>query len=222
MSGNMHLRGCIFDFDGTIVISEPIHMRAWEDLAAHVQLKLPADFLERGVGMADQQLVRILSREWGRVISESEIMNRKREFYMRRCATECHPVQGVVPVIKSLSSRGIPLAVATSSSREEVMPILSRMGLSDCFIRIWTVEDVSIPKPDPEIYTKAAASLALATHECLAFEDSIAGTVSARSAGCSLVTVQTLYSAEKLGDAILSVKDFTDDRLIDLLSAILA
>ena len=219
---SLPLRGCVFDFDGTIIVSEHIHMRAWEDLAAAENRDLPSDFLERSVGMSDIQLVKILATTWGAGLSEREIITKKRDFYMTRCVHECQAVPGVVTVIKSLNSREVPMALATSSSRDEVMPVLDRLGITSCFRKILTVEDVRNPKPDPEIYIKAAAGLSLLPQECLAFEDSQAGVLSARSAGCQMVTIQTLYAADKLGAAVLSIKDFTDDRLVDLLSGILA
>jgi sugar-phosphatase len=82
------------------------------------------------------------------------------------------------------------------------------------------VEDITHPKPAPEIYICAAKRLDLPPEDCLAFEDSIAGVTSARAAGCGLVTVETLYSAQRLGPAILSIKNFLDKRLMDILQSI--
>jgi len=212
--------GCIFDFDGTIILSEHVHMKAWEDLADELHLNLPVGFLEHSVGMSDQQLIKILARAWDYVLSEDQILERKRRFYMIRCPVESSVVPGVVDVIKRLHQRGVPLAIATSSSREEVLPVLNRLGISDFFKGVCTVEDITHPKPDPEIYNCAASRLNMPAKRCVAFEDSMAGVTSARAAGCGLVTVQTLYSAERLGPAILSVKDFTDIKLRGLLDTI--
>jgi sugar-phosphatase len=90
----------------------------------------------------------------------------------------------------------------------------------DKFLKLWTVEDVTHPKPDPEIYRGATASIGLAPGQCVAFEDSMAGVESARSAGCQLVTLQTLYAATKLGPAIMSIHDYHDERLQALLRTI--
>jgi beta-phosphoglucomutase-like phosphatase (HAD superfamily) len=79
------------------------------------------------------------------------------------------------------------------------------------------VDDITHPKPDPEIYLRAAGDLGLTPRDCLAFEDSKAGVESARKAGCALVTLQTLYDAKTLGSALLSAKDFTEPALKDLL-----
>ena len=214
------LRGCIFDFDGTIIVSEHVHMKAWEDLAQDLHRTLPIDFLEQSVGMSDGQLVGILANFWNGALTEREILDRKRDFYMARCPTEASVVPGVIDVINFLIKREIPLAIATSSSRAEVEPVLRRLGITRKFRGICTVEDITHPKPDPEIYICAASRLELRPEECLAFEDSMAGVSSARSAGCTLVTVQTLYSAERLGPALMSIRDFTDEGLKTLLESI--
>lgn len=214
------IRACIFDFDGTIILSEHVHMKAWEDLAQDLELTLPHGFLEHSVGMSDQQLVKILVRSWGDAQSEKDILMRKRKFYLLRCPTEASVVPGVVAIIEMLHRLSIPMSIATSSSRCEVDPILSKLDITKYFKGICTVEDIVHPKPDPEIYICAANRLDLEPEQCLAFEDSIAGVTSARSAGCALVTVQTLYDEVRLGSAIISIKDFTDPRLLGVINSI--
>lgn len=214
------VRGCIFDFDGTIIISEHVHMKAWEDLAQDLSLELPPDFLEHSVGMSDKQLVKILSGFWNYSLTEQDILERKRKFYMIRCPKEVTVVPGVLGVIDALHEKKVPLAIATSSARCEVEPILKSLGIFRKFEGICTVEDITHPKPDPEIYKCAAQRLGFKPNECLAFEDSIAGVNSARTAGCVLVTIQTLYTADRLGPALLSVKDFHDHSLPVIINAI--
>ena len=219
-SGGNRLRGCIFDFDGTIVISEQVHMQAWVDLAQATGRELPVGFLEDSIGHVDHDCAARLAAAWNHEMAGAEILARKKEFYLRRCPDECLPVPGVVEVMAFLQSKSIPLAVATSSTREEVIPVLTRLGVFESFKHIWTVEDVRSPKPNPEIYQLAAESLGLEPQECLAFEDSKAGTASARDAGCALVTLQTIYSPAELGPAMMSVKDYRDHALMPLLARV--
>lgn len=214
------IKGFIFDFDGTIIVSEEVHMRAWGDLSRHVDMRLPEGFLEQSVGMSDLQLVKILAESWHHKLSEREILEMKRKFYLFRVPDECYPVPGVVDTIHWLKDEQRPLAIATSSSKEEVLPVLRNLGVVGHFTAVVTVDDVTKPKPDPEIYNLASHIMGIAAHECLAFEDSKAGVQSARAAGCSLVTIQTLYDESTLGPALLSVRDFKDERLRALLSVI--
>ncbi len=217
---NLGIKGFIFDFDGTIILSEDVHIRAWQDLSKDVGLKLPDGFVEDSVGRSDHDLKMILSHAWRGQLSPCEVLRMKRQFYMMRVPDECHPVAGVVAVIDKIKENHFPLAVATSSSREEVEPVLRSLGIYDHFDTILTVDDVVRPKPDPEIYLKTASELGLTAERCLAFEDSRAGVASARAAGCALVTVETLYDRDTLGPALLSIRDFKDRQLEDLLEAI--
>lgn len=216
-----NINGFIFDFDGTIIVSEHVHMLAWEDLARAVGLELPAGYLEQSVGLSDLELIKILAKAWRNQLSQSEILSRKRAFYMSRAPSECSEVPGVVSLIRRIHATEAPIAVATSSSREEVFPVLERLKIKDCFRSVVTVDDVTKPKPDPEIYFKAAANLGLTPEVCVAFEDSKAGVESARRAGCILVTLQTLYDANTLGSALLSGKDFQDDKILAFMDSVL-
>lgn len=215
------IRGVVFDFDGTIIVSEHVHMLAWEDLARSVGLALPDGYLEHSVGLSDLELIKILAAAWSFQLSEYDILSRKRRFYMSRAPKECVEVPGVVLAIQKIYASGFPIAIATSSSREEVFPIIERLKIKPCFKSILTVEDVKHPKPAPEIYLKAAENLGTTPHQCLAFEDSKAGACSARGAGCHLVTLETIYSAQDLGPAMTSGKNFEDPKLLELIDRLI-
>jgi HAD superfamily hydrolase (TIGR01509 family) len=206
------IRGFVFDFDGTIVLSERVHMRAWEDLSAETGFGLPSGFLEESVGVTDLHLVAKLGDAWAGKMSSVEIAEKKKQYYLDRSRSECQLIPGVRQAIQDLSSRG-PLAIATSSSMVEVEPILAFFELRSYFKQIHTVETVQHPKPHPEIYLNACRSISCAPGSCVAFEDSIPGAASARSAGCRLVTVATLYEPDVLGDAWFSIRDFNDEVL---------
>lgn len=212
MSLSKHeIYGCVFDFDGTIVLSEHVHMRAWEDLSAETGIPLPPMFLEESVGVTDHELVVKLADAWIGRISAEEILTRKKQYYLKRSVKECELVPGVSRAIERLHSE-VPLAIATSSSLIEVEPILDFFKLREFFKSIHTVESVRRAKPDPELYLNACASLGFPPVNCLAFEDSFPGSAAARGAGCRLVTLATLYDPALLGDAWFSIRDFEDPK----------
>lgn len=213
---NHQIYGCVFDFDGTIVLSEHVHMKAWEDLASEVGIALPPLFLEESIGVSDQQLVEKLENQWAHKISAEEIYEKKRAFYLKRSRTECSLVPGVANAIKKIAAE-VPLAIATSSTMMEVEPILVFFKLHSFFKSIHTVESVRHPKPHPEIYRNACASLKQKPENCLAFEDSIAGSTAARTAGCRLITLGTLFDPHLLGEAWFSLTNFEDQKFIEML-----
>ena len=211
------IRGFVFDFDGTIVLSEHVHMRAWEDLSAETGIPLPPHFLEESVGVTDRHLIAKLSDAWTGKISAKDIAAKKKQYYLDRSRSECELIPGVREAIRGLSSQG-PIAIATSSSLVEVEPILAFFELRSYFKEIHTVETVQHPKPDPEIYLNACKSIGQVPQACVAFEDSIPGAASARDAGCKLVTLATLYEPRLLGEAWFSIRDFNDKTLKQYLS----
>lgn len=204
--------GAVFDFDGTIVLSEHVHMRAWEDLCAETGLVLPPNFLEESVGVTDMDLVSKLAGAWGGKISDKDILQKKKANYLKRSRTECELIPGVREIIHSFSQT-MPLAIATSSSLVEVESILDFFELRHVFKHIHTVESVKNPKPAPEIYLNACRSIGQLPKHCVAFEDSFPGAAAARAAGCRLVTLATLYEPSLLGDAWFSIRDFHDEKL---------
>lgn len=209
--------GCVFDFDGTIVLSEHVHMQAWEDLSAEVNKPLPPEFLRNSVGRSDSELVVVMEEFWQRKISSREIYERKRAHYLRRSQTECSLVPGVVPVLRAIALQ-VPVVLATNSSRHEVEPILAHFELQSYFQTLFTAESVNKPKPDPEIYLKACAFLGFSPEACLAFEDSPAGSQAARDAGCQLITLGTLFDPSSLGATLFGIQDFLDPKISEFVT----
>lgn len=209
MLKDLGIKGCVFDFDGTVVLTEHIHIMAWEYLAEVTGIPLPRKFLESVVGFSDRELIIKLSDLWQNRISAEEIYRIKHQFYMNRSqrVDDLHLVVGVEKALESFS-RQCPIALATNSARVEVEPILIHFGIRSFFSEIHTIDSVMKPKPHPEIYQNACRSLGLNPEECVAFEDSTAGATAVRAAGLKLVTMTTFFSADKLGPAWRSIPDF--------------
>ncbi len=211
------LSGCVFDFDGTIVLSEHIHMKAWEDLSEKVSIPLPEHFLDQSVGFSDRELVQKLEAAWQHSITREEIYKIKKQFYLCRSATECDLVPGSLWALET-AAKQVPVALATNSALDEVMPILTHHNIARFFKEIHTIDRIKKPKPDPEIYINACRSISVEPQHCLAFEDSLAGCEAARTAGLHLISLGTIYPTERLGPAMFGAKDFRDDRIVELLT----
>jgi beta-phosphoglucomutase-like phosphatase (HAD superfamily) len=100
--------------------------------------------------------------------------------------------------VTSLARRGVPRAVATSATRRDADVLLAEVGLRHHFETIVTVEDVHWGKPNPEVYLKAAAALALPPASCLVFEDALVGVHAARNAGMRVIGVTTAHAGREL------------------------
>jgi HAD superfamily hydrolase (TIGR01509 family) len=210
--------GVIFDFDGTIALSEPVHAAAWRDLAVEADAPLPKGFEEYGIGRTDGELATLLAAAWRRpgLDAVEEILREKRRHYLRRATREAPLVPGVAQFIAAISGT-YPIGLATSASHADVEPTLQSHGLTRYFGAMMTVESVTRPKPDPEIYLKAALALGIEPTESYAFEDSPTGATAARAAGLRVIGVTTTYEPADLGPLAGAIKDFEDLGLVKAL-----
>jgi HAD superfamily hydrolase (TIGR01509 family) len=208
------IRAVIFDFDGVIADSEPLHFAAFRDVLQEHGVALPRqDYYDRYLGFDDAGVFRQVSSDQDRGWSSdrvAELVDRKaaRLEEIERGASALFP--GAEAAIRRLAAV-MPLAIASGARRAEILHVLERTGLSRYFGAIVGAEDVSASKPAPEPYLRAvtllAASLgrALAPTECAAVEDSRWGLESARAAGLHTIAVTHTYPAAELGDADLVI-----------------
>ncbi len=205
----MSVEGLIFDFDGVILLSEPVHQRAWVDLAREMEKELPEGFLERGIGHSDIKLSEELAEFWGNGAVAGYLLSTKRNRYQRRALAETVFVPGIQPALEFFAEK-FPLALATSSSREDIAPHMEGFALNRHFQAVLTIESVVNPKPDPEIYLKAAECLNLRPDQCLVFEDSVHGAAAARAAGMKLIGMTTTHPADSLAPVEAHFRDYLD------------
>ena len=176
------LRGIVFDLDGVIVDSHPLHKKAWHAFLAElgkVVSESDLDFILEG-RCRREILVHFLGE-----LSESEIKRygKKKDEFFRQISADLTPVSGSVELIKSLLKANFDLAVATSASRKRTHWTLKQLGLEKFFRVVITSDDVEKGKPDPAIYRLAAEGLARSPESLLGVEDSISGIRAARAAG---------------------------------------
>jgi len=176
------LRGIVFDLDGVIVDSHPIHKRAWRAFLASVGREVSEsdlDFILEG-RRRQEILVHFLGD-----LSESEVWDYgdlKDEFF-RQFSAAPEPVTGSIEFNNSLENTGLRLAVATSASRQRARWTLEQLRIMHHFELLVTGEDVAQCKPDPAIYKLAAQRLSIAPQCVLGIEDSVCGVRSAKAAG---------------------------------------
>ena len=192
-------RGVIFDMDGVLIDSGAHHREAWRVLLEELGAA-PAqpDYWRLTIGRPGNEAVPLLL---GRELPWSEarrLADKKRGHYLRLARQGLPAVRGVAAFIETLEACEIPRAVATSASRFDVDRLLGRLGLRDRFDVVVAAEDVRFGKPDPEVYLRAAAGLAVEPAGCLVFEDSVVGVQAARSAGMRVIGVATAHTEEEL------------------------
>lgn len=183
----------IFDMDGVILDSNPLHRESWTAFNRRYGLETTAAMLEWMYGRRNDEIVR---HYFGEGLPEEEIAARgaaKEELYREILATRIEAV--LVPGLRPFLHRyrGVPMALATNAEPENVNFVLDRAGLRPSFRVVVDGHQVSHPKPHPEVYLRAAALLETAPPDCIVFEDSPAGVAAARAAGMRVAGIATTY-----------------------------
>jgi HAD superfamily hydrolase (TIGR01509 family) len=182
--------GYIFDCDGTLVDSMPLHFRAWS--ASFVHHGAPWEWTEdefyANAGVPDRITVMELNQRFGADLCPDQIHEYKAEWYARHLH-EIEAVAAVADLARRYHAEGRKISVASGSDISLVAPSLAKAGLLDLFDIIITPADVERGKPAPDMFLLAAARMGAAPGGCLVFEDGQAGIDAANAAGMASVFV---------------------------------
>lgn len=176
-----YIRGLIFDCDGTLVDSMPLHMKAWEHTITSRQGKWEPEFFVRKKGMPEKKIVALYNRHYGVSFDPAETVGAKHRFF-RAHTTEFKPVQHVVDVVMRYRDI-LPMAIASGGTKENVELELQALGIRSFFKAMVTADDDIKPKPSPEIFLEAARRIGVAPDHCQVFEDGDLGLEAAIAAG---------------------------------------
>ena len=201
------LNAVIFDFDGIIVDTEPLHYRAFQEILEPLGLGYSwQEYLERYMGFDDRDAFREAFSVGGRPLSDRELkacIDEKARAFLRIVSTGVPAYPGVVELIRSISGN-LPLALCSGALRSDIDPILAQLGLTGAFDTQVTADEVAASKPDPESYRLAVQRLQeifpgqIDSAASLAIEDTPAGIASATGAGLKVLAVTNSYPAERL------------------------
>ena len=207
----------LFDFDGVLCNSEPLHFFAFHEVLAAEKIELAeAEYYGEMIGFDDKGAIKQIFQLKGRELDPKtflRVMTRKSEVMMdliRR--RKFQPLDGVEEFVRGLW-RHCPLGICSGARREEIEAMLEGIRLRDCFKVIVAAEDVTVGKPDPSGYLMCAQQLGqkvkktLEPKDCLIVEDAPTVIKSVRGVGFPVLAVATSYPAEKLADANYVVKD---------------
>ena len=176
-----HVKGLIFDCDGTLVDSMPLHMKAWEHAIAKAGALWNYDFFYSKKGMESEDIVTLYNKQFGTTLDPRETVRVKHDFF-RRHGSEFKPIGPVLDVVRRYHGV-LPMAVASGSNRENVHAELEAIGVRGLFEAIVTADDNVIPKPDPGIFLETATRIGVPPNLCQVFEDGDLGLEAAQKAG---------------------------------------
>jgi beta-phosphoglucomutase len=209
--GSLQAEAVIFDFDGVIVDTEPLHYAAFQRLLEPLGLGFSwGQYVDTYMGFDDRDAFKEAFKTHGTGLSATALqsfIDQKADLFQEIIRDGIIAYPGVVGLIRGIRARHTPLAISSGALRSDIVPILETLGIADCFDVIVTAEDVVRSKPDPECYRLAHTRLNefrrldLTPGQVLAIEDTPAGIAAAKGAGLRVMAVTNSYPAQHLSQA---------------------
>lgn len=190
----------IFDLDGVLIDSEPLHERAKQVVVDAHGLEVPTEAFEAFLGKTDRDIFTYIVDTYGDGTADVEALIDAKQAAYRDLIGELTMVDGARAFLEAVAAR-YPTALATSAVRRNQELAFERFDLMPFFEAVVVAEDLTHHKPHPEPYLTAAAGLARPPERCLVLEDSVNGIRSARAAGCTAVGLTTSFPADALREA---------------------
>ena len=201
------IKAVIFDFDGVIVDSEPLHLRAFQRTVETLGLKLsPTDYYSRYLACDDKTFFRKFLEDNGQQGTEGDVarlVEEKGVCFEEMIGESIRIFPGVVEFLEAIRSK-FHMAIGSGALTEEINLILKRKGLSEFFGFVIGADDTENPKPSPEVYLKCLERLrrdyesTVEAAQCVVFEDSPHGVLAAKRAGMKCIGITNSCSSGEL------------------------
>lgn len=192
----MRIKGIIFDCDGTLADTMPLHWRAWQTVVNRHRLQFSEKRFYALGGIPSRDILKMLSREQGLPLDPLAVAKEKEAAYLPMIA-QVEPIHVVVEIAREYFGR-IPMAVASGGMKPVIEQVLQHLGIRPLFQAIVTSEEVLHQKPAPDIFLEAARRIGVAPQFCRAYEDTDLGLQAIRAAGMEAMDVRELLAAGKM------------------------
>ena len=190
MSLPAHIKGLVFDCDGTLADTMPLHWRAWQVIATKYKLHFPEDRFYSLGGVPSRDILHMLAKEQGVTFDHIKAAHEKENVYLP-LMTQVEPIHAVVEIAQSNYGK-IPMAVASGGTQQIIVQVLEHLKIRHLFGAVVTSEMVKNQKPAPDIFLEAARRIGVDPKSCRGYEDTDLGMQAIRSAGMDAVDVRTI------------------------------
>ena len=213
-------RAILWDMDGVIADTGPIHFAAWEETFARSGIRFTEEDFSRLFGARNDFIVRSVIDDNLSAEDVTAIAGDKEEAFRRKAAGNIRPLPGAVSLLDSIRKGNFRLGLVSSAPIENIELVLGELGLEGVFDCIVCGRDVSESKPSPQICLTAAERLGLTPGDCLVIEDSPLGVKAARAAGMRCLAVASTRPPQELEEADRVVDSLENLDLITLLTRV--
>lgn len=211
-----HLEGIIFDVDGTLVDSNDIHAKAWQEAFRHFGKEIDYEIVRMQIGKGGDLLVPdLLNAREMRQFGEQLREYRKKHF-MENYLQQVPPFPGAGEAVRKLSEMGIKIALASSAEEKEVEHHMKTLGIRDILDTSTSKSDAEMSKPSPEIFEAAAEKIGAAAERCVIVGDTPYDILAAHRAAIPIVAVRS----GKFPDETLQKAEFLFDDVSELVKRI--
>ncbi|HTL72452.1 MAG TPA: HAD-IA family hydrolase [bacterium] len=183
-------QGLVFDCDGTLADTMPLHWHAWQLITQRHNLHFPEDRFYSLGGVPSRDILKMLAEEQGRSLDHIAVAHEKENAYLPLMA-EVEPIHAVVEIAKANFGK-IPMAVASGGTQPIIIGVLEHLKIRHLFGAVVTSEMVKNQKPAPDIFLEAARRIGVKPEFCRAYEDTDLGMQAIRAAGMDAVDVRHL------------------------------
>ncbi|PVW13939.1 HAD family hydrolase [Marixanthomonas spongiae] len=190
------LQAVLFDMDGVIVNTEPLHKKAYFKMFNDVNIDVSEEMYEAFTGQSTINICKQLCSHFALTQAPETLMATKRKHFKRLFTTDndLDLLEGVLPLIKEYYTNGLTLVLASSASMPNINRIFKRFDLDQYFTAKLSGADLKASKPHPEIFIKAAEAAGQEKNKCMVIEDSTNGIAAAKAAGIFCVGYDSLHS----------------------------
>ena len=190
------MKAIIFDCDGTLADTMPVHFEAWSLVAQRYEFAFDEDRFYSLGGWPTEKIITLLAEEAGKTVDVLAVAHEKEAAYQERLQ-QVRPIESVVAVVREHHGK-LPLAVATGAFRSICELTLAHIGLKGMFDTLVSCEDVTRHKPEPDVFLEAARRLNMSPRDCLVYEDTDPGVEAARRAGMKIVDVRSFFTPRRV------------------------
>lgn len=207
------IEAVIFDMDGVIIDSEPIHYKVNQELFKKLEIFVPNDEYKGFIGISNSTMWALIRDKYKLKPSTEELKIMHFNMIIENLKS-CNkkPIPGILNLLKELKQNNIPIGLASSSERECIKLVLRILDIKEYFNTFVSGEEVTNGKPAPDVFLRTAELLKVNPINCIVIEDSKNGTIAAKTAGMKCIGFQNKNS----GNQDLSQADLIADSIEEL------